>query len=179
MGTNDMLKEEPFYGRNAVQRAVAILVILALAACATAVGTAYAPAGKNGYGYSDTRIEEGRYRITFAGDGATSPDTVEDFALLRAAELALAGGFDWFRVVGRSIDEQEKGGVGIGGGLGGGGRNVGVGVGGNLGTVGARKFYTARIEVIMGKGDKPADGQGVYDARSLSESLRARIAPAS
>jgi hypothetical protein len=161
-----------------VQKSIAILAALALAACATAVGTAYAPAGKNGYGYSDTRIEEGRYRITFAGDGATSPDVVEDYALLRAAELALAGGYDWFRVVGRSVDEQEKGGVGIGAGLGGGGRNVGGGVSGNLGTLGARKFYTARLEVIMGKGDKPADGQGVYDARSISDSIRARIAPA-
>lgn len=161
-----------------MRAAFAVLTLLALAACATAVGTAYAPAGKGGYGYSDTRIEEGRYRITFAGDGATSPEAVEDFALLRAAELALAGGYDWFRVVGRSLDEQEKGGIGIGAGVGGGGRNVGVGVGGNLGKVGARKFYTARLEVIFGKGEKPADAQGVYDARSLSDSIRARIAPA-
>lgn len=160
-------------------RVACTLAMLALlAACATAVGTAYAPAGKNGYGYADTRIEESRYRITFAGDGATPADAVEDYALLRAAELALAGGYDWFRVVGRSIDEKEKGGVGIGAGLGGGGRNVGVGVGGNLGTVGARKFYTARLEVIFGKGEKPADAQGVYDARSLADSIRARIAPA-
>lgn len=159
-------------------RAACTLALLALlAACATAVGTTYAPAGKDGYGYSDTRIEEGRYRITFAGDGATAPDAVEDYALLRAAELALAGGYDWFRVVGRSLDEEEKGGVGIGAGLGGGGRNVGVGVGGSLGKVGARKFYTARLEVIFGKGDKPADAQGVYDARSLADSIRARIAP--
>lgn len=156
-----------------------LIAALALAACATAVGTTYAPAGKGGYGYSDTRIEEGRYRITFAGDGATTPDAVEDYALLRAAELALAGGYDWFRVVGRSMDEQEKGGVGIGAGFGGGGRNVGGGVGGNLGKVGARKFYTARLEVIFGKGEKPADAQGVYDARSLADSIRARIAPAS
>jgi hypothetical protein len=153
----------------------ALISMFLLVACATAVGTQYAPAGKGGYGYSDTRIEEGRYRITFAGDGATSPDAVEDFALLRAAELALAGGYDWFRVVGRSVDEQEKGGVGIGAGVGGGGRNVGVGVGGNLGKVGARKFYTARLEVIFGKGDKPADSQGVYDARSLSDTVRARM----
>ena len=157
---------------------IAAFSLVFLAGCATAVGTTYAPAGKGGYGYTDTRIEDDRYRITFAGDGATTPEAVEDFALLRAAELALAGGYDWFRVVGRSIDEQEKGGVGIGAGLGGGGRNVGVGVGGNLGKVGARKFYTARMEVIFGKGDKPADAQGVYDARSLSETIRARIAPA-
>ncbi len=156
--------------------AISAISFLIVAACATAVGTAYAPAGKGGYGYSETRIEEGRYRIIFAGDGATTPETVEDYALLRAAELALASGYDWFRVFGRVIDEQEKGGVGIGAGLGSGGRNVGVGVSGNLGKVGARKFYTARLEVIFAKGDKPADAQGVYDARSISESIRARIA---
>jgi hypothetical protein len=157
--------------------ALAAFLVGLLGACATAVGTAYAPAGKNGYGYTDTRIEDGRYRITFAGDGATSPDAVEDYALLRAAELALAGGYDWFRVVGRSMDEQEKGGVGIGAGLGGGGRSVGGGVSGNIGRVGARKFYTTRLEVIFGKGDKPADAQGVYDARSIADSIRARTAP--
>jgi hypothetical protein len=150
-----------------------------LGACATAVGTTYAPADKAGYGYSETRIEEGRYRITFAGDGATPVAVVEDYALLRAADLALESGYDWFRVVGRSVEEDEKGGVGIGAGLGGGGRNVGVGVGGNLGKVGARKFYTARIEVIFGKGEKPSEAQNVYDARSLAETIRARIAPAS
>jgi len=158
---------------------IAACLALALSACATAVGTSYAPAGKNGYGYSETRIEEGRYRISFAGDGATPVETVEDYALLRAADLALEGGYDWFRVIGRSVEEDEKGGVGIGAGLGGGGRNVGVGVGGNLGTVGARKFYTARLEVIFGRGDKPADAQNTYDARSLAEAIRARIAPTS
>ncbi len=162
-----------------MKKTIAAALALALAACATAVGTAYAPAGKSGYGYSETRIEEGRYRVTFAGDGATPANVVEDYALLRAADLALEGGYDWFRVVGRSVEEDEKGGVGIGAGLGGGGRSVGGGVSGNLGNIGARKFYTARMEVIFGKGEKPADAREVYDARSLADTIRTRIAPAS
>lgn len=156
-----------------------ILAFLActLAACATAVGTAYGPADPKGYGYSETRIETDRYRIVFAGDGATAVDRVEDYALLRAAELAVENGYDWFRVVGRSVDERSKGGVGLGAGVGGGGRNVGVGVGGDLGTVGARKFYTATLEVLFGKGEKPADAAGgeIYDARSVVETIRARM----
>lgn len=149
---------------------------LLLAACATAVGTAYAPADSKGYGYSQTRIEGDRYRVTFAGDGATPLDVVEDYALLRAAELAVENGYDWFRIVGRSVDRQDKGGVGLGAGVGGGGRNVGVGVGGDLGTVGGRKFFTARIEALFGKGEKPADdGAEIYDARSVIETIRARI----
>ncbi len=151
--------------------------LLALAACATAVGTAYAPADKQGYGYAATRIEGDRFRVSFAGDGATPASVVEDYALLRAAEIAIENGYDWFRVVGRSFDEREKGGVGIGAGLGGGGRNVGVGVGGNLGSVGARKFFTANLEVLYGRGDKPeGDDRGeVYDARSVIETIRARM----
>lgn len=151
--------------------------VLALGACATAIGTAYGPVDSKGYGYEETRIETNRYRVSFAGDGATPMTVVEDYALLRAAELAVENGYDWFRVIGRSMDHQEKGGVGLGAGVGGGGRNVGVGVGGNLGNIGARKFFTARLEVLFGSGEKPADDAGgeVYDARSVIDTIRARI----
>ena len=155
--------------------------LLSLAACATAVGTAYGPADAKGYGYTETRIEQDRYRITFAGDGATAPELVEDYALLRAAELAIENGYDWFRIIGRSVDEEEKGGVGLGAGLGTGsyGRRSGVsvGVGGNLGTVGAKRFYTARLEALFGKGEKPADASSseVYDAQSVIDTIRGRL----
>ncbi|MEK7265854.1 MAG: hypothetical protein AAB227_07120, partial [Pseudomonadota bacterium] len=96
-----------------MRRLLIALSAIALAACATAVGTAYGPADSKGYGYTETRVEADRYRIVFAGDGATPPDVVDDYALLRAAELAVENGYDWFRVVGRSMDESEKGGVGI------------------------------------------------------------------
>lgn len=163
-----------------MQRVLIAAAAIMLAACATAVGTAYAPADSKGYGYAETRIEADRYRVSFAGDGATPQNVVEDYLLLRAAELAVENGYDWFRVVGRTIDEAEKGGVGLGGGFGGGGRNVGVGVGGNLGTVGAKKFYTAKLEALFGKGEKPAGDEGgeVYDARSVIETIRARLTPA-
>jgi hypothetical protein len=159
-------------------RFLMMISALALAACATAVGTPYAPANRQGYGYFATKIEGDRYRVSFAGDGATPAAVVEDYALLRAAELAVENGYDWFRIVGRTLDEDEKGGVGLGAGVGGGGRNVGVGVGGNLGTVGARKFYTSKLEILCGKGAKPdasAGGGEIYDARSIIDTIRARI----
>ena len=103
---------------------------------------------------------------------------MEDFALLRAAELALAGGYEWFRVTARSLDAEEKGGVGVGAGFGGGnfGRRSGVslGVGGDLGTIGARRFFTARLEVLFGSGAAPEDAE-IYDATSVADSIRARI----
>lgn len=148
---------------------------LGLAACATAVGTNYGPADSKGYGFQDTRIEADRYRISFAGDGATPQDVVEDYALLRAADIALSNGYDWFRVISRDVSRENKGGVGIGAGVGGGGRNVGVGVGGDLGTIGARPFFTVRMEVLFGKGARP-EGPDYYDARSVKETVRARLA---
>lgn len=144
--------------------------LLLLGACATAEGVGYQAANAKGYGYSDQRIEADRYRVSFRGDGGTPAGAVEDFALRRAAEIARANGYDWFRVVSRAIDEEEKGGVGIGAGVGTGsyGRRSGVsvGVGGDLGTIGAKPFYTARLEVLMGKGPKP-EGPDYYDAASV------------
>ena len=156
----------------------ASVVFLCLAACATAVGTPYAPADNQGFGYVDQRIEADRFRVVFSGDGGTPSTVVEDFALLRAAELTLENGFDWFRVTQRSLDAEERGGVGLGAGVGTGsyGRRggVNVGVGGDLGTIGARRFFTARLEVLMGTGPVP-DEPDVYVADEIESAIRARI----
>ena len=146
------------------------LTVLLLTACAATGPAAYGPADKGRFGYSDTRIETGRYRITYAGSAGMSPDLVEQLALRRAAELALLDGFDWFRVISRDVTGDERGGVSVGGGVGSGsfGRrsSVGVGVGGNLGTLGAQRYFTARIEVLMGNDTRP-DNLDVYDARDV------------
>jgi len=66
-----------------------------LAACTTS--TPYAPTN-GGYGFSEQRIEENRYRITFRGNSSTSRETVENFLLYRAAELTLEQGYDYLIV---------------------------------------------------------------------------------
>ena len=148
----------------------AIAATAFLVGCVTAVGTAYGPVNASGYGYSETRIESTRYRVVFRGDGATPPGTVESFALRRAAELTLQADRDWFRVVSSDLRGEERGGVNVGAGFGTGsyGRRggVSVGVGGDLGKVGGRQLYTARLEIIIGEGEKP-DEPSVYDAASV------------
>ncbi len=38
-------------------------------------------------GYSDERLADNRFRVTFSGNSATARETVENFLLLRAAEV--------------------------------------------------------------------------------------------
>lgn len=71
---------------------------LLVAACATA--TPYGPAAQGGgYGFSDQRIEDNRYRITFRGNSVTARETVENALLYRAAELTVDLGYDYFIAV--------------------------------------------------------------------------------
>lgn len=71
---------------------------LALGACATS--TPYGPASEGGgYGFSDQRIEQNRFRITFRGNSLTERETVENSLLYRAAELTVDQGYDYFVVV--------------------------------------------------------------------------------
>jgi hypothetical protein len=152
----------------------AALAALALSACATQP-TLYRPAeGPRGPGYSEMRIEPGRYRITFRGGPGAPAEQVSDYALVRAADLTIAEGYDWFRVADRYIDRR----AGVGGprmsvGVGGGdfGRRGGVSVG--VGTdfeLGGGPALSATVEVVMGRGERPK-GADVYDARAVRRTL--------
>lgn len=84
---------------------MATLPALALmAACATE--TPYGPSQDGGgYGFSEQRIEDNRYRITFRGNSLTPRETVENYLLYRAAEKTVSSGNDYFVVV---SDDTEK-----------------------------------------------------------------------
>lgn len=86
--------------------ALAGAAALALGACATA--TPYQPAGYNGSrgGYAEQRLEDNRYRVTFAGNSVTSRERVEMSLLLRAAELTTQSGYDWFSTTNRATDRD-------------------------------------------------------------------------
>lgn len=147
------------------------LAALLLAACATAP-TIYRSAASSptAVGYSEYRLEAGRYRVTFQGGAGASEAQVADYALLRAAELALRDGYDWFRIADRST--TVRGGepgprLSVGGGSASFGRHSGVGVG--LGTsfnLGPGPVYARSIEVVFGKGATPRD-RDAYDAREI------------
>lgn len=75
-----------------------IVTLLLVSGCASQ--TAYKPARGLGYGYSETHLGEDRYRVQFKLRGS-SRAKAKDYALLRAAELTLLNGYDWFIVVDR------------------------------------------------------------------------------
>jgi len=147
-----------------------------LAACATPP-TLYQPANiRDGVGYSEYRIEPGRYRITFRGGPGAPPQQVSDYALRRAADLAVADGYDWFRVSDRFTEGRPDRGphlsIGVGGASFGSHTAVGVGVSNGF-SLGGGPSVAQTIEVVMGKGERPRGGD-VYDARALRENLGPR-----
>ena len=152
----------------------AVFAALALTACATPQPTLYqAAAGPQAVGYSEYRIEPGRYRITFRGGPGAPPERVSDYALLRAADLTLADGYDWFRVSDRFMagepDRAPRLSLGLGGGNGGYRSSVGVGLGTSF-SLGGGPSVASTLEVVMGKGPKP-QGADVYDARGVRGSI--------
>jgi hypothetical protein len=148
---------------------------LALSACASLAP--YGPQmGPNGQGYAEQRIESNRWRVTYRGVGAPGP--VADMALLRAADLTVQNGFDWFEVTQRWTDgrRDSAGGlrpsVSIGAGSSRYGRysSSGVGVGVGLDLSGPQPTSTV-LEVVMGNGPRP-DRPEAYDARDVQMTLR-------
>jgi len=159
---------------------------LALAACVTP--TVYAPANpasRTAVGFSEYRIENNRYRVTFQGGGGAPERQVADYALLRAAEITLRDGYDWFQVVDRfggvagsassgprlSVGAGSSSGSGYGryGGYGYSGSGVGIGLGTSV-NLGGGPAYAHTIEILTGRGVKPTSPD-VYDARGVAAAI--------
>ena len=161
------------------QALLAALACTSLAACATPAPTLYAPAnGPQGIGFSEYRIEPGRYRITFRGGPGAPPAQVADFALLRAADLALGDGYDWFRISQRNWQDtqQDRGSrvsLGLGGSSYGGHTGVGLGLSKSF-DLGGGPSLAQTLEVVMGKGPPPENAD-VYMAREVRRNLAPRI----
>ncbi len=85
---------------------LAAMAALLLAGCETA--TPYAPvaAGHGHQGYSETRVAQDRWRVSFSGNSVTPRDTVEIYLLYRAAELTTEQGYDWFETAQRSTEKR-------------------------------------------------------------------------
>jgi hypothetical protein len=163
--------------------AAAIVTTLATAACQSGP-TPYPPGAGRDLGYTESRIENDRYRIAFKGNSLTDRETVENYMLYRAAELTLQNGYDTFTIVNRDTDKESR----I--------RSSGGGYMGSrlsymyfvprYGWVGAYEpywtpqsyqevtRYEAFAEIVMGRGQKGGDANS-FDARQVSQNLASQI----
>jgi hypothetical protein len=89
-----------------VQTIVIAAIVAGLAACVTP--TPYQPAPPDGFGYSETRLDKNKFRVTFRGNSLTKRETVEDYLLYRAAELTLQNGYSHFLVIGRDTEAKTS-----------------------------------------------------------------------
>lgn len=74
--------------------------ILLLSGCASSSGYVAADSARD-HGYSSRKISDERYRVNYNGSRRTNIQDTRDYALLRAAELTVEKGYDWFEVVDR------------------------------------------------------------------------------
>jgi len=104
---------------------------LLLAGCASTAGT-YGPATGSNLGYSNTQLEQDRFRVSY-----TSRDAYEskDFALLRAAEIARNEGYSHFKIIGGEAHNNGRNAIGT---------NIGLGFG-----LGRGRFNRSHVSVNL------------------------------
>ncbi|QNL18469.1 hypothetical protein HXX25_03425 [Hyphobacterium sp. CCMP332] len=143
-----------------------------LTSCASAP-TTYAPSAGSNRGYSERQIESDRFRIRFDGGSDVSFEELEDLALLRAAELTLERGGDWFEIVSRSSDGDDDRPVRVGGSVGqtfGSRRYSGSSVGLGIQFAPGAGDKTIFLEILIRSGPRP-DLPDAYDARQIVQRL--------
>jgi hypothetical protein len=156
--------------------AAALVAVLGLLLAACAGGPTPYQQAQDGYGYSDQRVEENRYRVSFAGNSATTRQTVEDYLLYRGAELTVQTGHDWFEVVDRNTVQDYSGFGGspqVGLGMGSSG-DFGVGLSFPVFGGGAGR-YTADMDILVHDGEKPQQDPNAYDAFAVISRLQPKI----
>jgi hypothetical protein len=157
---------------------LAIAASATLAACQTTPPYA-AATSPNSAGYSEQQIESNRYTVTYRAPGGADAQTLQNYVLLRAAELTLEHNHDWFWIDGRHLDGRGyNSGPSLGIGVGGAsfGHHSGVGVGAGFSFPiggGGSTARSASLDIRFGEGAKP-DDPNAYDARSIAMHLRAQ-----
>lgn len=162
---------------------IGILLVAVMAACSST--PVYRPAQSEAdVGYRVIELTDNKYRVTFRGSRSTSADTVRDYALLRAAEVTLQNGSDWFEVLQSDSTSEHRGGFSDAGGVATARRVtqscglLGCTTTVNPDYVGARvettrtaAYHTSTIEIALGEGE-PEVPRRVYDAAQLASSIR-------
>ena len=86
-------------------RIMLVLAVLVMAGCASQPD--YRQAKKGGFGYTESKLSDTQYRVHFKAKSSDKGKAM-DYAMLRAAELTLLEGYDWFVVTDREtlVDKE-------------------------------------------------------------------------
>jgi len=82
---------------------VVLLMGVAMYGCATP----YQPKGLTG-GYSDAQIDSNTYRVAFKGNGYTSREKVNNYLLVRCAEITVESGHDYFIILDSDTERKHS-----------------------------------------------------------------------
>ncbi len=75
---------------------IAVIILLAIGLAACGRRRRISRRRRAAFGYSEERLDQNKFRVTFRGNSLTPRETVEDYLLYRAAELTLQNGFTHF-----------------------------------------------------------------------------------
>ena len=81
-----------------------IVLLLCFGICGCA--TPYQKIGFTG-GYTDTKIQDDVFKVTFKGNAKLERDRAEDYGLLRCAEVTLENNYNYFVVVDAKSDSKR------------------------------------------------------------------------
>jgi hypothetical protein len=149
-----------------------VILMLVLTACFSVRYQPYGQGGQSAGGYEDSQLDMNVFAITYHGVANSKSQTIQDWAMLRAAELSLAKGFLFFTITDKKISETVK-------------SNTWPG---EYQSAGAIEFGTNHDVVMPGTTtitrtpvvwltiscfvDKPDISATIYDAEALQQSLR-------
>ena len=87
---------------------IAMSLALLLVSCASQPDYRAATHG-GGFGYTETQLSDSQFRVHFKARGSDRAKAM-DYAMLRAAEVTLQQGYEWFAVVDREtlVDKQKQ-----------------------------------------------------------------------
>ncbi|MES0872478.1 CC0125/CC1285 family lipoprotein [Sinimarinibacterium thermocellulolyticum] len=158
--------------RMLIRFALALSLGAALGACVSA--TPYQPRDR-GYGYAEQKLESNRFRVSFAGNGATPRETVENYLLYRAAELTLAQGYDYFVIAARDTETDVRYQQTFSGFPGFGYYYFYPYFGASVSTTQSETRYAAQADVVMFKGEKNSADTRAFNAAELKANLEPLI----
>ncbi len=141
--------------------ALAAALFLFLTAC-SASPTPYQVADGGG-GYTNRKLENGGYQVTFTGNGVTPKESIQEAALFRAAQVTLQADSDYFEVLSNTVEPMSESVDDSGFGL-----SSLFGDSSDGGSVGTLDF-------VLVEGEPTNGGPNIYNAGELIGKLRDNV----